>query len=131
VSSPLSDALGASGPTRKTLQRNELLHYAAHGPGEVTTEQALRALILELARRWPEWLSAQGPISAEAEAAFEQRIYRDRRSPAQQNRETRFPETTGGSLELPERDTWADDPRTKSLSARIVELERGKVEEEE
>jgi hypothetical protein len=123
VTSPLSDALGGSGPTRKTLQRNELLHYAAHGPGEVTTEQALRALILELARRWPEWLSTQGPIDAEAEAAFEQRMYRDRRSPAEQK--------TGGSLELPERDTWADDPRTKSLSARIVELERGKVEEEE
>ena len=131
---PLLGALGGHGPTGKNLRRNELLHFAQRGPGEVTTEEALRALIFEVARAWPERIQAAGPISAEAEAQFETRIYRDRRSPEEQNRETRFPEATGGSFqpeggELPEADRWADDERTKALSARIVELEQGQEQE--
>lgn len=43
--------------------RTALLDFAANGPSdEVTVEDALRALILEVGKYWPELLSAEGLI---------------------------------------------------------------------
>jgi hypothetical protein len=116
-----------------------LLRFARDGDG-LSLEQAVRELINQVAWDWPERIEQAGPIDAEAEfavalrsegggvpATAKTRLYRDRRSPEEQageaNRETRFPEATGGRLKLPD-DEWSQDPRTKSLSARIVELEQ-------
>jgi hypothetical protein len=128
------------------LKREQLLRFARDGDG-LTLEQAVRELINQVAWDWPERIEQAGPIDAEAEFAValrsegggvpatappKTRLYRDRRSPEEQeeNRETRFPETTGGRLKLPD-DEWSQDPRTKSLSARIVELEQQLPEEKE
>jgi hypothetical protein len=128
-------------------KREQLLRFARDGDG-ISLEQAIRELINQVAWDWPERIEQAGPIDAEAEFAVatlaeggnvpataepRTRRYRDRRSPEEQeeeNRETRFPEASGGSLEAPAEDKWAEDPRTKSLSARIVELEQEQAKDE-